>query len=76
VIKRPDTVKKKDWKLGRHIQKIRKSKSFTQEALAEQIGKSTSWVGRIETGRVTPNLKLLQKIARVLNVRVKDLIPF
>jgi transcriptional regulator with XRE-family HTH domain len=58
------------------MQNIRKSKGLTQEELAEAVGKSTSWIGRIETGRVTPNMKLLQKISRALGVRVKDLIPF
>jgi len=76
VTKRPVSVKKKDWKLGRYMQNIRKSKGLTQEELAEAVGKSTSWIGRIETGRETPNLKLLHKIAKVLAVRVKDLIPF
>jgi transcriptional regulator with XRE-family HTH domain len=76
MIKRPESVKKNNWKLGRHMQKIRKSKSVTQEALAERIGVSTPWIGRIETGRATPGLKLLQKIARALEVKVKDLIPY
>jgi len=76
VTKRPVSVKKKDWQLGRYMQNIRKSKGLTQEELAEAVGKSTSWIGRIETGRVTPNMKLLQKISRALGVRVKDLIPF
>jgi transcriptional regulator with XRE-family HTH domain len=76
VIHRPPSVKKKDWRLGRHLQKIRTSKGVTQEELAEKLGVSTSWIGRIETGRAVPNLKLLQRIAQALDVRVKELIPF
>jgi transcriptional regulator with XRE-family HTH domain len=76
VIKRPPEVKKKHWKLGRHMQKIRQSKDVTQEELAERISVTTSWVGQIETGRVVPSLKLLGKIARALDVKVKDLIPY
>ena len=49
---------------------------MTQEQLAEKIGTSTPWIGHIETGRELPNLKMLQKIARVLDVKVKDLIPY
>jgi len=75
-MRKPHSVKKKDWQLGRHIQKIRKEKGLTQEELAERIGTSQTWIGYIETGRETPNLKRLHKIARVLGVRVKDLIPF
>jgi transcriptional regulator with XRE-family HTH domain len=76
MLKRPASVKKKNWKLARHIQKVRKAKGVTQEQLADYIGVTTSWVGQIETGRVTPSLKLLGKIARALNVKVKDLIPY
>ena len=73
---KPQTVPSKNWKLGRCIQKIRKAKGMTQEQLAEKIGTSTPWIGHIETGRELPNLKMLQKIARVLDVKVKDLIPY
>ena len=58
------------------MQKIRQSKDVTQEELAERISVTTSWVGQIETGRVVPSLKLLGKIARALDVKVKDLIPY
>ena len=75
MIKCPPSVTKKNWKLGRHMQKLRRAKGITQEELAERIGVSTPWIGHIETGRATPNLKLLGKIARVLQVRVRDLIP-
>jgi transcriptional regulator with XRE-family HTH domain len=73
---RPASVKKHDWKLARHLQKIRQAKGITQEELAEHIGVSTPYIGRIEAGTITPNLKLLQKIARALGVKVKDLIPY
>jgi len=69
-------VTQKDYKLGRHLQKIRKSKKITQEQLAEKIGTSQTWIAYIETGRYTPNLKMFEKIAKVLGVQVKDLIPF
>lgn len=62
--------------LGRRIQRLRKKKEITQERLAEHIHVSTSYMGRVERGVRTPNLKLLTKIARVLEVKVKDLIPF
>jgi putative transcriptional regulator len=67
---------KQDLRLAQHLQKVRKAKGFTQEQLAEKIGVSATWIGYIETGIYRPNLKLLYKIARVLKVKVKDLIPF
>ena len=69
-------ISQKDHKLGRYIQKIRQSKNITQEKLAEKIGTSQTWIAYIETGRNRPNLKMLEKIAKVLGVKVKDLIPF
>jgi transcriptional regulator with XRE-family HTH domain len=76
VTTKPDTVPKKQWQLGRHIQKVRKATGLTQEQVAEKIGTSTPWIGYIETGRALPNLQMLQKIARALQVKVKDLIPY
>jgi len=52
------------------------AKRLTQEQLAEKIHTSWTWVAHIETGRETPNLKMLEKIARALGVKVVDLIPF
>jgi transcriptional regulator with XRE-family HTH domain len=76
VTRKPDTVPKKQWQLGRHIQKVRKANGLTQDQLAEKIGTSTPWIGHIETGREVPNVKMLEKIARALRVKVKDLIPY
>jgi transcriptional regulator with XRE-family HTH domain len=56
--------------------KSQKSKGLTQEQLAEKIGTSTPWIGQLETGRELPNVKMLAKIARALQVKVKDLIPY
>lgn len=67
---------KKDYRLGRKLQKIRKDKGFTQEQLAEKVGVSTTWIGYIETGFKRPNLKLVYKIANILGVKVKDIFPF
>ena len=76
MTRKPDTVPKKQWQLGRHIQKVRKANGLTQDQLAEKIGTSTPWIGHIETGREVPNVKMLEKIARALRVKVKDLIPY
>lgn len=67
---------KKDYRLGRKIQRIRKDKELTQEKLAEKVGVSTTWIGYIETGYRRPNLKMIYKIANALGVKVKDIFPF
>lgn len=69
-------ISQKDYKFARYLQKVRQSKNITQEALAEKIGASQTWIAYIETGRNKPNLKMLEKIAKALGVKVKDLIPF
>jgi transcriptional regulator with XRE-family HTH domain len=76
MVTRPKDVTKKNWKLARTIQKIRKRRQITQEELADRLNVSQSWLARIETGREIPNLKRLQQIARALDVKVKDLIPY
>jgi transcriptional regulator with XRE-family HTH domain len=71
VLTRPKGVNKKNWKLARNIQKIRKEKHITQEELAERLRVSQSWLARVETAKEIPNLKRLQQIARALSVKVK-----
>ena len=69
-------ITKKDYRLGRKVQRIRKEKGLTQERLAEKIKVSTTWIGYIETGYRRPNLKMIYKIANALGVKVKDIFPF
>lgn len=68
--------KKAYQKLGNKIQKLRKLTGLTQEQFAERINISRTHMGHIEQGRKKASLELLQKIAKALGVKVKDLIPF
>lgn len=61
--------------LGKKIQKLRKTQGYTQEKLAEMLGISRAHMGHIEQGIKTPSLKLLEKIAKALKVKVSDLFP-
>lgn len=69
-------VTEQDYRLGRKIQKIRKAKGLTQEQLAEKVKVSTTFIGYVETGYRRPNLKMIYKIARALDAKVKDIFPF
>lgn len=62
-------------KLGKKIQKRRKELGYTQEELAELVRLSRTHMGHIEQGRKSPSLEVLEKIAKALRVKVKDLIP-
>lgn len=59
--------------LGKKIQKIRKNTGMTQEDVAYKIGISRAYMGYIEQGRYSPSLEVLEKIARVLKIRMSDL---
>jgi len=61
--------------IGKQIRYLRRIKDISQETLAKQIGVTVGWIGRIERGVHLPNILLLLKIARALQVKVKDLIP-
>ncbi len=63
-------------KLGKRIQKLRKEIGLTQEEFAEKLNISRTHIGHIEQGRKSPSLKLMEKIARVLKVKVKEIFPF
>lgn len=69
-------VFKKDAVIGKRIRRFRKGFDLTQEELAEQIGVSTTHVGLVETGKRKMSLKTLQKVAKALKIKVKDLIPY
>jgi DNA-binding XRE family transcriptional regulator len=61
--------------IGHQIRYVRRVKDMSQNTLAEKVGVSLGWIGRVERGLYLPNLKLLFKIAKALQVKVKDLIP-
>lgn len=55
--------------LGQKIQKIRKSKGFTQEKLAEMIDIETPSLSYLETGKYSPSIETLQKLSEALGVQ-------
>lgn len=61
--------------IGHQIRHLRRVKDISQKTLAAKIGVTVGWIGRIERGIYLPNLKLLIKIAKALQVKLKDLIP-
>lgn len=69
-------ITQNDIKLGKRIRKLRRQLDLTQEQLAERVGVSTTHVGLVETGKRRASLKTLQKIAKVLKVKTRDLLPF
>ena len=61
-------------KFGKKVQKIRKERGISQEKLAAAVGIHRNHMGRIERGETNPGLPLINKIARALRVKTKDLL--
>ena len=55
--------------VGQKIKKIRKSKKYTQEKLAELIGIEPQSLSYMETGKFSPSPDTLQKLGEILNVK-------
>lgn len=72
-MKKTNNIKKL---LGKRIQELRKSKKLTQEELAEKIGIGTPNISYFETGRFSPAIETLEKIAKALDVEIYELYMF
>ncbi len=59
---------------GDSIKKIREEKGFSQEELAKKLNVAQSTVGMWESGKRTPKLDELNRLARVLKITVNRLI--
>ena len=57
-----------------NLRRIRKQKMLSQADLAEKIGKTQQTVSWYESGRVYPSLKVIENIARALDVSAAQLI--
>ena len=60
--------------IGDNMRNIRKQKSMTLQQLADILGCSQQNISQYESGKRTPKLKTIQKIADALNVNVNDLL--
>ncbi len=50
------------------IRAVRVLEGFNQETLGKQVGKSQSWVSRVESGRLLPEREEAERIAEVLRI--------
>lgn len=56
------------------IARIRKDRGISQERLAKLSGVHRVSIARYETGKASPNLRTIEKLASALKVKVDDLI--
>lgn len=60
--------------LGKNIRAIREKKRMSQEELALKAGISVYYVSRIERGKANVSLETVYKIAKALNLDIKQLL--
>ncbi len=63
-------------KLGKRIKQIREQRSIKQCVLAEKLNMEPSNLTRIESGYQFPKEENLVKIAKALDIEIKDLFSF
>ncbi len=61
-------------RVGLRIRGIREEKGLSQEKLAGLADLHRAYIGQIERGEKNIGLKNLEKIAKALGVKVKDLV--
>lgn len=62
-------------KIGKKIREARKSKGFSQESFAAEVGMGRTYMGRVERGEQNISIQNLIEIALTLKIEVGDLIP-
>jgi len=60
--------------VGFNIRTVRQERGISQEKLAALAGLHRAYVGQIERGEKNIGLKNLEKIAKALKVKTKDLL--
>ncbi|MCD8378014.1 MAG: helix-turn-helix domain-containing protein [Candidatus Gastranaerophilales bacterium] len=58
---------------GKRLKELRKSKGFTQQALAEKAGIDEKHLCRVENGKYFPTYATLNKLLSALDVTVDEL---
>ncbi len=57
------------------LRKLREAKGMTQEQLAERVGVTREYITMLESGaRANPTIDTLKKLAKVLKVKVGELV--
>lgn len=59
-------------KIGKKIFALRKQKNLSQEKLANEAGVDRTYIPKVEKGQINITINSLEKIAKALNVEIKD----
>lgn len=58
---------------GNKLKELRQEKGLSQEALALEIEVDRTYIGKIERAERNVSLKMIGKIAKALNIEIKEL---
>lgn len=61
-------------KIGVRIRELRVERELSQEALAFEAGLAVNSIATIERGEANPSVAVLLAIARILKVKLRDLV--
>lgn len=61
-------------RLGERIVKARKKRQLSQEQLALLSDMDRTYLARVEEGKANPSIKVLNKLSRVLKIRLSYLL--
>ena len=61
-------------RFGDEVRRLRKAKKWSQEELARNAGLHRTYIGSIERSERNVSLLNIERIARALNIQVRDLL--
>jgi transcriptional regulator with XRE-family HTH domain len=59
--------------LARWLREVRNARGLSQAAIGERVGLADTYISRLEHGRITPTLQLLERLAKCLEVELYQL---
>lgn len=62
--------------LGKNIKKYRLASKLTQDKLAEIVGIHPTYVGKFESSKNNPSIKMIYKITRSFKISLLDIFDF
>ena len=60
--------------VGQRIRDTRKANGFTQEKLAEVAGYDSAYIGHVETGRYSPSVYTVWRMAKAMGLDISDIL--
>lgn len=59
-------------RVGSNVQKLRRQKGLSQEALAHSSGLHQTYLSGVETGRRNPSVGVLERLATALEIDISE----